>query len=198
MDGRVGDAAPAHAGMRLVHHAAGAAGNYPRRSGGYEFFHGELSGAVFVGGMRSGQSAPYKDRKEKAASRRDALGSRFCPKPRCRATRKIQFGVVARRDVSRTCDSRFIRMAAWRVCGCMARWCRTPRGSQSANWILAAVENGGRVIAIERSILRRAAEYADAGAKQKYGRRLGNAAQTRARARLGDREAGNARHHSSY
>jgi allantoinase len=52
MDGRLGNAASAHSGMRLVHGPAWAAGNHSRRCRGHQFFHRQLPRTIFPGRVR--------------------------------------------------------------------------------------------------------------------------------------------------
>ncbi len=59
---------------------------------------------------------------------------------------------------------------------------------------LAAAENGGQVLLVQRHVLRQPAQSHHAGPVDAHGRRLGDASSARTRTRLDDREARDARH----
>ena len=63
---------------------------------------------------------------------------------------------------------------------------------------LAAAENGGQVLLVQRHVLRQPAQPHHAGPLDAHGRRLGDASPSRTGPRLDDREARHARHAASH
>ena len=134
VDGRVGNAAAADSGMRLVHRAAGPAGNFAGRGGGHEFFYGKLSGAIFSGGMRSGRFGSVSRRKEEIRSCRDALGRDFAGDSAERRLRKSRVGDSCRAFYARALQN----LSGWRRGALAVVWrggARPSVESRNANWI---------------------------------------------------------------
>src|SRR5271156_4420631 len=178
VDGRVGDAAAADSGMRLVHRAIGAAWNSAGRGGGHELLHGKLSGAVFFGRVRSGWVRALPRRKEKAGGSRNALGRDLAG--------DCAEGRLCESSGGDTCGAFYARafqdLSGWRR-GAFAAVRRGGAERAANREARTGFGGGGERRASdcdERSILQRATEYVDAGTQQDYERRLGNTAAARA------------------
>src|SRR5271169_4522564 len=164
--------------MRLVHRAIGAAWDSAGRGGRHELFHGELSGAVFLGRMRSGWGRALPRRKEETGGSRNALGRD--------SAGDLAEGRLCESGCGDECGALYAcalqDLSGWRRGASAA--VRRGGAERAANREARIGSGGGGERRAsncdERSILQRATEYVDAGAQQDYERRLGNAAAARA------------------
>ena len=188
MDGRLGDAPPPHARLRLVHRSPRAA----RAQCAASWWTPASSKAIIPSVARSkdatSAAARHTRMKRKLCSARKRNGSSCCRNRGWPAIRRIR---------SRSSSAgRFTHLrlnifpdggvARLRVHGEVAP--RAGRGSR------AGIRSRGRRKRrqnrrVERPIFRRAAQHADAGPRAQHGRRLGDAAQARPRPRLGHHQA---------
>ena len=128
------------------------------------YFTGNFPARFSLEGCDLGGSAPYRDEKKKLAAALTRW-EEILPETALRGD-SINLAVVT--HAGRLTHVRFKiypdgGVARLRVYGEVVP---SARGIAKRELDLAAVENGGRVIAIERSILQRAAEHADAGTQQ--------------------------------
>ena len=184
LDGRLGNAPPPHAGLRLVHHPAGLAGNFARRGSGHQLFHRELSRAIFAGGLRAARrSRPDKEELKKLQAA-TAKWTELLPETELKGDSQNPFAIAAFRAFHAHTPENLSRW--WRRAAASSWGSSTRRGANRQRRVRSGRSRKRRATGrVQRPILQRAIEPADAGTRQGDERRLGDAPPSRAPATIG-------------